>query len=178
MKYCSHCGKELFDDARFCDACGTQADDRALEQEKEFLQQTLRFLKYERLCGRIVGIILLVFALLFIGISLIWLALSFQMHFENGRIGMAFAFALYLLYGLLVLPFAIVNLVMAKKVTKHMNAVYTDPRPTLTRCGSAAPLVLAIFFNNIALIFIIINLIRVKSNRSLVERIIARYTYR
>ena len=175
MKYCLHCGKALTDDARFCVACGAGIDNDPLAEEKEFLQQTQRFLKYERIAAKILGIFFLIFSLLFIGISLLFLILSPQMHYENGQIGMAIAFGMYFVYGLLFLPVAIVNLVMVKKTTKYRADICTDPRPALARCGSVGTIVLAAFFNEVALIFVIINFVRMKSNRALVERIAARY---
>ena len=175
MKYCLHCGNELTDDARFCVACGAQTDSDPLAEEKEFLQQTHRFLKYERLCCKIPAIFFLIFSLLFIGISLLFLILSPQMHYENGQIGMALMFGIYFVYGLFFLPISIINFVMVKKATKYMNGIYVDPRHTLDRCGSVGRIVLAAFFNNIALVFIIINFVRMKNNAALIERIKQRY---
>ena len=177
MKYCFHCRKELADDARFCDGCGTSTDDTVLlEEEKAFLIQTQRFLKSERLCWKIFGIIWLVFASLFIGLSLLFLALSTQMNFKNGQIGMAVAFGIYVVCGLILLAVAIVNLVMVKKASVYRDGITADPRAALSRCGSIGPLVLSVFFNEIALIFVIINFVRIKSHAATVRRIHERFS--
>ena len=175
MKYCLHCGKELTDDARFCVACGAQTDSDPLAEEKEFLQQTHRFLKYERLACRILGIVMLIVTLLLIGFSVLFLVLATQMRYADGQVGMLFAFCMYFTYGIVLLPVAIANLVMAKKATNYMNGIYTDPRPALTRCGAVGIIVVAAFFNTISLIFVIINFVRMKNNTALIERIKQRY---
>ncbi len=77
----------------------------------------------------------------------------------------------FIVYGVLFLPIGIVNLVMKNKLTKYREKLYTDCTDGVKHASSVGTIVLAAFFNSIALIFIIINFVFMKKNRETFERI-------
>ena len=77
--------------------------------------------------------------------------------------------AIYMLYGLLFLPVAIVNLKMVSRAEHYMNIVYTDAAAVEERAGNVGMIVLAAFFNSIALVFIIINFVRSKTEKDVLK---------
>lgn len=179
MKYCAYCGKEMHDEARFCESCGAAAtaESTNIAEEKEFLDTTHRFLRYERLAWRITGVVLLVLCILILGCGLLALAGSAGAVMDGDAIaslGLGVAVLYLVIYGILFLPIAIIGLVAAQKIDRYLGEMYNDVRPTAARCGSVGMIVFTAFFNEIALIFYIINFVRMKTNKQLVERITLR----
>lgn len=83
----------------------------------------------------------------------------------------AFLWGFYFGMGLALLPIAIVNLVMAKKVGKYRNKIYTDCTDAVNHATSVGSIVLGALFNEYALIAIIINFILTKKNKEVFDRI-------
>ncbi|MDO4419275.1 MAG: hypothetical protein Q4B92_02830 [Ruminococcus sp.] len=73
--------------------------------------------------------------------------------------------AFYITFGIILLAVAIVNLVMASKVGKYR----LNPELTAKHAGSVGSIVVAALFNEIALIFVIINFVYAKRNRAILE---------
>lgn len=179
MKYCAQCGKELQDDVQFCVYCGASANSETANfaEEKEFLDATHRFLKYERICWNIFGIFSLVMSGIFLLFTLLAVVGASSMIIDaqtEAVFGLGIVSFMMVLYCLLFVPFAVIGLVCASRIKRYMNEMYTDIRSTADRCGSIGLIVLGAFFNNIAMIFYIINFARFKSNKKIVERIIQR----
>lgn len=110
-------------------------------------------LKNERLCWKIFGFVWIGYAVMFT-----LLAVASEM-----------VLILYPLF--LYLPCAIVSFIMAKKVNGYINTLYTDCSSAVERCGSVGTIVLGALFNTVAMIFIIINFVNVKSNKQTFEDI-------
>ncbi len=72
---------------------------------------------------------------------------------------------------MLLLPIAIVNLVMAKKVGKYRAKLYTDCTDAVKHATSIGSIVLGAIFNQYALIAIVINFILTKKNKAVFDRI-------
>lgn len=179
MKYCAQCGKELQDDVQFCVYCGASANPEATNfaEEKDFLDTTHRFLKYERICWNIFGIFSLVMSAIFLLFTLLMLAGASGLVIDaetEAAFGLGIVSVMMVVYCLLFVPFAVIGLVCASRIKRYMNEMYTDIRATADRCNSIGLIVLGAFFNNIAMIFYIINFARFKSNKKVVERIIHR----
>lgn len=136
-------------------AAETSNDEHTCQQE--CLNSVYIRLKHERLCWKICGIFYLVFCAVFfvIGIATCWFGVGF----------------VFLLYSILFLPIAIINMVMIGKVDYYRNSLYNDCGPTVTRSTSVGNIVFAAFFNEIALIFIIINFVFVKRNKAVFDKI-------
>lgn len=179
MKYCAHCGHQIQDDAQFCEKCGAAANANTANfaEEKEFLDNTYRFLKYERISWKIVGIFALVISILLFVFTILVFAGAAELVVDaetQALFGLGMISLVMVLYSLIFLPFAIIGLVSAKKIQRCMDGMYHDIRPTAQRCNSIGMLILSIFFNEIALIFYIINFARFKSGKQVVERIAQR----
>jgi len=160
MKFCNNCGKELIDGTLFCPECGAPVreeygEDFAIKQEKECLDTFHRFLRYERTAWRILGILLVVFSILHISLAI------------NGT---SESVGLDVFMDIIYLSTGIVNLYMARKVNLYMNTLYNDVDPIIERYKGAGIIVLGAFFNELAMIFIIINFARAKSNKYILRR--------
>lgn len=74
--------------------------------------------------------------------------------------------ALYASGGLTAcIPCAVVGFIMTAKCNRYLAQFDANPAAAIQRCGSVGMIVLGALFNEIALIFIIINFVRCKSNR-------------
>ncbi len=71
----------------------------------------------------------------------------------------------YFGFGIGILAIGIVNLVMASKVGKYRQ----NTELTVKHAGSVSSIVVAALFNEIALIFVIINFVLAKRNRAVLE---------
>ena len=71
----------------------------------------------------------------------------------------------YLAFGLILLAVAIVNLVMSSKIGKYR----LSDEATVKHAGSVGSIVMAAIFNEIALVFVIINFVVAKKNRAVLE---------
>ena len=169
MKYCSACGTALADDAQFCSGCGATAMNFEAEKQ-ECLDDFRKFLKWERFGWRLFGIIFLVCSLIILTCALV-IIIAGGMTGYSYRLDMAVIGIMYGLMGLLYLPIAIVNLVMAKKAGEYREDLDHDPKPVMARCGSVGLIVLAAIFNNLALVFIIINFVRTKTCRHIIDKL-------
>ncbi len=182
MFYCPFCGKSLKTEDRFCDRCGKSVEAEAIHaraaEEQSFLDQTHRILKYERTALRTVGILFLVFGgifLLFCGLTIAGLgALVFDSDTLSkvAAFGTGLAALLLALCAMAMIPWGIVNLVAAAKLTPYLNGIYSDLRPAAERNQSVGWVVLELFFNPFALVLWVINLLRFKSEKTTVKRII------
>ena len=169
MKYCIKCGTDLSDEAQFCSGCGSAVGD--IEAEKrECIEDFRRFLKWERFGWRLFGIIFLVYSLIVL-ICAVGIIIAAGMTGYSYRLDMAVVGIMYGLIGLLILPVAIVNLVMAKKAGEYREDLDHDPKSVIERCGSVGLIVLAAFFNSLALVFIIINFVRTKTNKHIIAKL-------
>ena len=187
MKYCAQCGKEMIDEALFCPDCGAAVTNPAPEapapaevmisdadaqEEQEFLDMTHRILRWERKAWSISGkaclIIGIVFAALFMLLSLAFFAIGDEMAIA----GVAYIF-MGLAYGAMFIGLGVISKIAADKTVQYLDRMYTDFRPTLDRCGSVGMLVFSALLGNVSPIFFIINFVRIKSGRRVIERILA-----
>ena len=170
MKTCPYCGKALHPDAAYCDGCGNAVATMvpAADRGKEALDSLYRFMKFERLAYKIAGIVMLVLGCVYVGLMLV---VGIIVMAGGEGMGM-FVGVMGFIYGGIFLAVGIVNLVLKKKVSALMDTLYSNPADAIRRCGSVGTIVLAAFFNEIALIFVIINFVKTKTNRG----ILAQYT--
>lgn len=172
MKTCWRCHTSNGDGAGYCASCGADLSTGVLAEEQRFLDDCRISLRHERRALRIFGIVFIVFCAITLAVM--------PLIFISVRNAYITAFALILaelylfVYFAMFLAIGIVNLVSASRTGKAIDAVYTDLSAVNKRNGSAKRIVFAVFFNTIAMIFIIINFSRLKKNSALVERIIAK----
>ena len=171
MKYCGYCGQVMDDSDEFCKKCGAAAiptpdatpDDVALAEEREFINGL----------HKVTGIVFLVLAAIYVFFGFIFAVAGLASE-EVAITGVGITYMF--ICGITFVPLAVINLVMVFKTQKYMTMIEqgTDIGAAITRAGSVGMIVFAAFFNEIALIFIIINFVRVKCNQQVIARIFDR----
>lgn len=145
----------------------------AIAEEKEFLEQTHRLLRWERkawsITGKVMLIMGIVFAALFFLLGVVYLALG-----EELIVFSAVFFVYALVFGVMIIAIGIVNLKAAGKIPQYTDTLYKDFRAANQRCNSIGMIVLCYFFNTIALVFFVINFVRMKTNKPMIDRILTR----
>lgn len=145
--------------------------DKDIQEEKKFLEDTHKFLRWEKkawsIAGKVMLIVGIVFAALFFLLGIILAAT------ESAAPGiMMFVYAV--VYGVMFIAIGIVNLKAADKIPQYTDTLYKDFRAAYKRCTSIGMIVFNYFFNTIALVFFVINFVRLKSNRAMCDRIMTR----
>lgn len=185
MKNCSRCGKPLDDNERFCTVCGTDsmqtreslAEEEA-RQESAFCASYKRILRYESRTFKIFGILYLVltialaiFTFVLMGSNDIEVPEELVMLLTNGEVELtSYLFSCTIYYCVI----SAVNMIISKRADSCCDAIETDISRTVRHYSSFFTLFLCIMFNNIALIFYIINFVKTRSNAVLIARIIAK----
>ena len=136
-------------------------------EDRDFLVLTYRLLQWERKAWRISGIVFLIISIFL----LVCGALMLPAAGETPDLIIDAVTAL--VYAITYLPVGIVGLIAAGKIPAAVETIYFDARPALTRCSSVGRIVFSALFSGVALIFYLINFIRIKTDRATVERILA-----
>lgn len=180
MRYCVKCGKEIVEGADFCTECGTPVLSQTLNEngdreESEFLENTHRLLRWElkawSIASKFYIIMGVIYAAVFSLYTLIGIIISLEEQFLGGFfIGFGFIMALFGVFTFI--GFGIINKKAAEKLPQYINTVYSDFSISYQRCGSIGMLVFSIICGVVSPIFFIINFVRMKTNRKLIERII------
>ena len=147
------------------------------QETTEFVETTRRLLRWERKAWNIFGTVMTIFAIayaaLFFFIGFIFFCVGAAESAEFVPMGiMYFFYGIY--FAALMLPLGIVSLACGKKIPQYLDSMDRDFYPTAKRCNNVGMLVLGYLFNSIALVFILINFIRMKANKRLVESITGR----
>lgn len=169
MAFCINCGSELAQGAHFCANCGTAVVvgpvvepiikdvvvpveapmvEKNINEEQDFLDNTHKLLRWERKAWKICGIVAICLGAVFCLINI--------------------------LVGAYLVGAGIVSVISSGKIPYYLDSLYSDVRPTATRCGNVGMLVLSILFGEVAMVFFLINFIRVKSQGRLINQIEAR----
>ena len=182
MRTCTNCQREVNDEISFCPYCGTPLTEAALSEEQAFIDTTHRILRWERKAWSIAGkaclIMGIIFAVIFFLYGLIFLALGETSYTFFGEITANVFTILFFVYsfvfGGLLIALGIISRVAANKTVQYLDSMYTDFRPTLNRCGSVGMMIVSILFGVVSPIFFIINFVRMKANKELIQRILNR----
>ena len=182
MKYCAHCGQVMPDSAPVCGRCGYGATENGATPppapqydaaaDRAVLDQVRVGLRHERTAWKVGGIINCIYTGLFLLFTVGFFLLSEEFsHYSDDRFVLqAYAVAYVLMAFIGYLPCAIIGFVMASKCSRYLNNFSGDPGAAVQRCGSVGFIVLGALFNTIAMIFVIINFVRYKSNREALAR--------
>ena len=148
-------------------------ESEAIAEEKEFLEQTHRLLRWERKAISIASKVMLGMS---IGLVVLFLLIGIIAGAASGETAIAIIFILYAFeFGILLLPLGIVGLAAANKIPQYTDTLYQDFRPTYARCSSIGMIVFNYFFSGgVGLVFYVINFARMKSNKKLIDRILTR----
>ena len=188
MRYCTKCGQEIIEGAAFCVGCGAPVEAKIaadaaspvfggeLDQEAHaFLETTHRLLRWEHkawsIASKVFLIMGIVFAALFSLVFLVGIAAAIDGDAFGGiALGMGLAYAIF--FGGTFIALGIINKKASQKLPQYIDTVYTDFSLTYNRCGNIGMLVFSVILGAISPIFFIINFVRMKTNRALIERII------
>ena len=166
MKICPHCHAEVEENSVYCPYCGRHAGIGDPDAYRSAFHTFRRNLRHERKCWSIAGGVHIGIVILFAVMGLLLLVAGIV-----GSDPTVLGGALELLiYALLLAPVAAVNLIMKRKLDGYIEQVETNPVPAKERAKSIGMIVLAAFFNEIAMIFIILNFVHVKSNGHLIRQ--------
>lgn len=189
MGFCTECGKENIQEAVFCAFCGKelkyrseivsdtepcntqkQTPDFDIE-EQEFLDTTLRVLRWERkalhICTKIFRITGIIFTV-FCGFCTMNCIKYPEYSILTGR------WLSYTVVAAIVLASSIVQQITENKVLKLCDSLYTDFSPTVKRNGDITSLILSLLFCSVGFAFFVMNFISVKSNNQLISKILKK----
>lgn len=190
MSYCIKCGKEIEEGASFCSLCGAPVEKEASapapveplvfneefdREEREFLENTHRLLRWEHKAWSIASkawiISGIVFAAIFLFIAFVGLMVAiFGDEFGGGFVvGMGFIYAI--IFGGMFIGFGIVSKKAAEKLPQYIDTVYSNFSLAYNRCGNVGMLIFNVILGVVSPIFFIINFVRMKANRDVIERI-------
>ena len=187
MKYCSNCGQEITEDSVFCIRCGaplekqvvtsivpTAFDQELDREEREFLETTHRLLRWEHKAWKIASTVFtimgIVFSVLYMLVFFIGVAIVADGD-SSGTALMILGFMYTLIFGGMFIAYGIISKIAGKKLLQYINSLYTDISLTYNRCGSIGMMIFTIIFGVVSPIFFIINFVRMKACRSVIERI-------
>lgn len=178
--FCPRCGNELNDGSHFCRFCGHTFDQSYdAQQEKDFLDTTHRLLRWERKAWSISGKVFLIFGII-IAELFVLLAMISMGNATSGYNDTFFAvysaimFVYAIIFGGIFIAIGIVNRVACNKIPRYLDSMHNDFKPTADRCGSIGMIVFTYFFNTIALVFFLINFVRMKTCKATIQRILNR----
>ena len=202
MSYCVKCGKEIIEGAAFCTACGApvkkeisqvvaQQNETAMvyvenqvqnekfdKEEQEFLDNTHNLLRWEltawSITSKILIIMGIIYTALFMTIFLAGIGLAAEGESLDGGLTIGISFLYAVIFGGTFLGIGIVSKKAAQKIPQYLNTVYTNLSIAYNRCGNVGMLVFSVILGAVSPIFFIINFVRMKSNRAIIEKIIKK----
>ncbi len=190
--YCKCCGAQLNEQDAFCTVCGMKNERPAPVQNEnnvpvgneslvpmeentpnQAFDTMFRMFKYERLAWKIVGIVYSLLGGLYALLGILYLVLGGIISIDDYYVG-TLLFTYGFMFFAVAISFGVVGvfgLVMINKVQRYMNEMSFNIRPAIIRANSVGMIVLGALFNQVAMIFIIINFVFAKTNKSALEQI-------
>ncbi len=192
MPFCKSCGKGLPTDAEFCVSCGVPVEkyeeqytdnnmpappvvpeeqgDNGSERRQKLMDNFYLRLKWELKAWSISSKVMTIFGGACAGLSLLSLMIALISWSEFSAFFGMYAY-MFFIYALITLPIGIVSIVMTGKVRKYMEGLYYDCGPAVKRGESIGMIVFNYLFNEVALVFFLINFITIKMHREEFEEI-------
>ncbi len=198
MSNCIKCGKEIEKDAAFCVGCGapveketaTDPEQNAIltvpsqfhpcneelnKEECDFLNNTHNLLRWEQKAWNIASKIWIILGIIYAAVFSLYIIIGAAMAIDDFPLGVIFIglgiFA-SLFGGGSFIGIGIVSKKAAEKLPQYIDTAYTDFSISYKRCKSVGMLVFSILFGVVSTIFFIINFVRMKTNRVVIERIL------
>lgn len=145
--------------------------DKDIQEEKQFLDDTHKFLRWEKKAWNISGKVILIMGIVLAALFfLLGVILAATEDAAAGAVLLVYA----LIYGVVLIGIGIVNIKAAGKIDQYTETLYRNFSLANNRCNSIGMIVFCYFFNTIALIFFVINFVRMKCNKTMRERILTR----
>lgn len=190
--FCASCGSALGGDSYESVTYPAYSGNSTLtSEEREVIEGMKRNFRREKKSFKIISIIgivcmsiyacfVLLFAVLFIlaGSTGTWSTYSSLnlASVDPGTAGtyvVSLAMIIYcIVYLVMLLPVFIVGLVAAKKIDYYLTTIDNDIEPSRKRATAVGMIVFSAIFNNIAMIFVILNFVYAKRNAKVIESII------
>lgn len=168
MINCPKCGAQIAEAASFCPSCG----ERIAPVTKQDLSETLNIFKAnfrrEKIAWMIAAIVITALTLLMTLLAFLMIFIGLSVTDDEAILAMGLV---YLLYPILFSPIIIVNWVMTVKAGRYERTVMDDPAGAVERAGSVGIIVVSALFNNIAMIFVIINFVYAKIHGKTVAKL-------
>ena len=195
MSYCVKCGKEIEKDAAFCTECGAPVEkeiptapepnnvavqsptfnEEFDREEREFLDNTHKLLRWElkawSIASKVWIIMGIIYAVVFSIYTIVGIAMSASDYFLGGFF-IGFGTAAAILGGGMFIGLGIVSRKASEKLPQYIDTVYTDFSISYKRCGNIGMLIFNVVLGVVSPIFFIINFVRMKANRNVIERIL------
>ena len=197
MSYCIKCGKEIQEGAAFCIACGAPVEkeipmvieekensanpidpvgfnEQLDKEEREFLENTHNLLRWElkawSISSKVLTILGIILGAFFLIYALVGIIMSAAGVFGGGvLVGVGFTYSIFI--GGSCLGLGIVAKKVVEKMPMYVDTVYTDFSLAYNRCGNIGMLVFVALLGVVSPVFFIINFVRMKANRDVIERI-------
>ncbi len=182
--YCIKCGNELNNDAKFCSFCGQRVEqekneelfvqfsqtsvDEELKEEQAFLDETYRYLRWEKKAWDIFGNVFLILGII---VFVLLLIVGLVAAIEGLAIVLPIMLIYALIYGTLLLVPGIVAKKAAIRINFYLESMYVNFETTRARCESVGMIVFCVLFCQISLIFYVINFARMKGGKKIIDRI-------
>lgn len=167
MINCPKCGMQIAETASFCSFCG----ERIAPVTKEDLTETLNIFKEnfrrEKISWMIAAIVISAITLLLTMFAFLMIFIGITTA-EEAFLAMGIV---YLLYPILFAPIIVINWVMTVKAGRYERTVMDDPAGAVERAGNVGIIVVSALFNNIAMIFVIINFVYAKIHEKTIAKL-------
>lgn len=167
MTNCPKCGTQIAETASFCPTCG----ERIAPVTKQDLTETLNIFKAnfrrEKISWMIAAIVISAITLLLTMFAFLMIVIGITTA-EAALLTMGIV---YLLYPILFAPIIIVNWAMTVKAGRYERTVMDDPVGAVERAGNVGIIVVSALFNNIAMIFVIINFVYAKIHEKTIAKL-------
>ena len=167
MINCPKCGMQIAETASFCSFCG----ERIAPVTKEDLTETLNIFKAnfrrEKISWMIAAIVITALTLLLTMLAFLMVAIGLSV--ADGEI--LTMGIVYLLYPIFFAPIIVINWVMTVKAGRYESTVTDDPAGAVERAGNVGIIVVSALFNNIAMIFVIINFVYAKIHEKTIAKL-------
>ncbi|MBQ6714266.1 MAG: zinc ribbon domain-containing protein [Clostridia bacterium] len=195
MSYCIKCEKEIEKGAAFCTECGAPVEKETSanpeqnkvpvqsptfneefdREEREFLDNTHKLLRWElkawSIASKVSIIMGIVYAVVFSIYTIVGIAMFASDYFLGGFF-IGFGTTAAILGGVMFIGIGIVSRKAAERIPQYIDTVYTDFSISYKRCGNIGMLIFNVVLGVVSPIFFIINFVRMKANRNVIERIL------
>ena len=146
------------------------SEEQAAANRQKVIDNLYLRLKWERIAWSISSKVMIILGAILMGLTFFMFVCGAALGGEDAAYMIAFSFY-YGFFASAILAIGIINKIMVGKVQRYMDGLYTDCGPAVTRCESIGMIIFEYFFNNIALVFFIINFIHVKTHKKELEEI-------
>lgn len=188
MSFCTYCGSQLESNNNFCQSCGKPANNVQnnsvpavsvqsgyTAEEQKCLDDFAGFLKWERFCYKLFGIIYLITLIAAGAMALLFILPDLLIYsdyaFYSIYPSLSFMCFWYIAITIMYIPIVVINFSLKNRTKRYMDIAHTDIKAVEERCGNVGMIVVSAIFCQPAAVFVIINFVRTKTNKNLIDSI-------